>query len=97
MNYVRLAFATLALLGLVGTYGALSRMFELNADDTDGLARSETNETIRALAYRAIGFLAILAVGILLLFPPINTPHIGGVLLAGGLKATHWIAVLWLV
>lgn len=95
-EYNRLAFAGLALLGLAGTYASLVCIFELDIENTSTPVKSGIAGIVRAIAYRTIGMLAILAVALMFLLLPGTTPYLTRALLTGVVKAVHWIIVLWL-
>lgn len=96
-EHTKLPFVLLALLGLVGLYASLIRMFERNISYFDGPARLALSDIVRSIASRTIAILAIAAITLMCILWPGSNPYILQVLVAGGLKAAHWVAVFWLV
>ncbi|KAH7115830.1 hypothetical protein B0J11DRAFT_111677 [Dendryphion nanum] len=92
----RIAFAGPALVGLAGTYAFLIHMFESEIGNTGPPATSGCVRIVRAIAYRTIGTLVISAIVLMFLLLPGTTPNLGRALLAGFVKAAHWIIALWL-
>ena len=94
----KLAFVWLPILGSVGLYSALIRIYEQDGEQVNtGSTSWKEVPILRAIAIRAVGLLVALVVILMTVLLPGRSLNLGQAIVAGGLKATHWIAVLWLV
>jgi hypothetical protein len=94
----KLALAWLPLLGSVGLYSALVRIYEQDGEQVNtGSTSWKEVPILRAIALRAVGLLVALVIILMSVLLPGRGPNLGQAVVAGSLKATHWIAVSWLV
>ncbi|KAH8711969.1 hypothetical protein GQ44DRAFT_689723 [Phaeosphaeriaceae sp. PMI808] len=91
LTQTKLATAVMFLLGLAVLYGCLIRIFETAVNES---TQSEIVPVVRSIAARAIGVSIFLGIVLMLVLIPGTAPHLGKVVLAGGMKAAHWIAML---
>lgn len=97
LDYVQAAFSALAVVGLVGIYAVLIKIFELDADLSVVSVQLRIADVVRAVAVRTILLLLMLVVVLIFLLLPGGTLSISKVLLGGFAKATHWILLFWIV
>ncbi|KAI2483567.1 CAP10 domain containing protein [Pyrenophora tritici-repentis] len=91
----RLAIAVPAAFGLLGMYGALIHILGQEIDQIDGRDRFVLGHAVRDIAFRAIGLLAMVAVILMMTAMSAGGLSIIKALMAGSIKAAHWIAVFW--
>ena len=72
----KLAWAGLAFIGLVGTYGSLIRTFEMENEQISGVLRLDMLSVIRAITCRTTGSLVILVGVLMLLASPQTSIHV---------------------
>lgn len=91
-----LGIGAVVLLGLTGFYSILVRIYEEDATQIGQSLSSGLVFLLKAVACRAAGALGLLAVGILLVWPPSAVPTFW-TLAAGSIKAVHWVIMFWIV
>ncbi|KAF1945045.1 hypothetical protein EJ02DRAFT_419835 [Clathrospora elynae] len=92
----RLVLASLTLTGLVGLCASFIRVFEQDYNHIDGLERLGIARVVRAIGFRALALLAVVAISLTLMLLPGRIPSIATAFFAGSIKAAHWIAIFWL-
>ena len=94
----KLAWAGLAFVGLVGTYGSLIRTFDMNNEHMNGVLRLDMLSAMRAITGRAMGVLYIV-IGVLMLLASsqISSGSRAKSLAVGAMKAVHWMSMFSLV
>ena len=85
------------MLGLVGLYGSLICMFELDSEVNAGSAELRSSNAMRSIASRTFGLLLALALAFILVLLPGRAIYAASTLVAGSIKAVYWIVVLLLV
>jgi len=93
----KLAWAGLAFIGLVGTYGSLIRTFEMENEQISGVLRLDMLSVIRAITCRTTGSLVILVGVLMLLASPQTSILMSKSIVIGTVKTVHWTSVLSLV
>ena len=96
LDYGTLAFSPLAILGLIGLYTTLVRIYEINVNLSTGSVQLGLGVIVRAIAIRAIPMLVILGLALAYLLLPASVFSVVSVLLAGIAKAAHWSLLLWI-
>jgi hypothetical protein len=92
----KLAWAVLAFLGLVGTYGSIIQTFDMGVDFSSGVLELDILSAIRAIAYRTISVLTVIGVSMVLASPQISI-SIAKSIAVGAAKAAHWMALFSVV
>jgi hypothetical protein len=95
LDYGTLAFSLFPILGLVGLYTTLIRIYELDIDLTTGAVQLGLGEIVRAITIRALPMLVFLALALAYPLMPGPTFSFLSVLLAGIMKAIYWSLLLW--
>jgi hypothetical protein len=94
-NLTSLGIGAVVLLGLTGFYSILVRIYEQDATQIGQSLSSGLVFLLKAIASRAAGVLALLVVGMLLIWSPGARPSFWN-LVAGSMKAVHWVVMFWI-
>ncbi|KAH7393897.1 hypothetical protein DE146DRAFT_111126 [Phaeosphaeria sp. MPI-PUGE-AT-0046c] len=93
----KLAMAGLALLGQIGLYGSLIRMFEPNVDTMATNMQRPLLRVVRDIAFRAMGTILPLAIAVPLMLLPGFSIHTVQTIFVGIIKAMHWLALFSII
>jgi hypothetical protein len=93
----KLAWASVAFLGLVGTYGSLVRTFEGDNEQINGVLRLNMLSVICAITCRTVGVLLVTVGALKLLTSSHIRVSVARSIAGGTVKAAHWMSMFSLV